>query len=154
MAAIKDGMQPLPSRFPAPFPSQKPRDKQRKETTRLTKNPPLLFANRLAATTNIPQDQGHDILVRQRRNRPVSPHLGIYRPQITWLASAFNRLTGSVLSGAFYIFGFGYLVQPLLGVHIFESSSLIAGFAAMPLWAKVPVKFTLSLFFTFHGFNG
>lgn len=59
-----------------------------------------------------------------------------------------------MLSGAFYIFGFGYLVQPLLGYHIFESSSIIAAFAGMALWAKVPIKFTAAFFFAFHSFNG
>ena len=66
----------------------------------------------------------------------------------------YNRITGSVLSGAFYVFGFGYLVQPLLGLHWFESPSMAAGFAAMPLLAKIPLKFVSSLFFTFHSFNG
>ena len=114
----------------------------------------LLPSPRLAATLPIPQNEGYDILVKQRLNRPVSPHLGIYKPQTTWTLSIANRITGSVLSGAFYVFGFGYLVQPLLHLHLFESPSMIAGAAALPLLVKVPVKFLMSYFFTFHSFNG
>ena len=65
-----------------------------------------------------------------------------------------NRITGSILSGAFYIFGFGYLVQPVLGLHWFESPSMVAAAAAMPLLAKIPLKFFMAFQLTYHSFNG
>ncbi|EEQ89193.1 hypothetical protein RJZ56_000693 [Blastomyces dermatitidis] len=93
------------------------------------------------------------ILPRQRLNRPVSPHLSIYQPQITWLLSSLNRITGVALAGGMYIFASAYLVSPLLGWHL-ESASLVAAFGALPLAAKVGLKFTAALPFTFHSFNG
>lgn len=35
--------------------------------------------------------------------RPISPHLGIYKPQITWILSITHRITGGILSGAFIL---------------------------------------------------
>jgi len=108
---------------------------------------------RPAATTSVSQDQGYEILAAQRRNRPVSPHLSIYRPQITWYASITHRITGAALSGAMYVFGAAYLAAPLFGWHL-ESASLAASFAALPIVAKILLKTAFALPFTFHSFNG
>ena len=109
--------------------------------------------NRLAATTAIPENEANAILVAQRRNRPISPHLAIYRPQITWYASGLTRLTGLTLSGTFYLFGAAYLVAPLLGWHL-ESASLAAAFASLSPFTKMGLKAFFALPFTFHTFNG
>ncbi|PGH12953.1 succinate dehydrogenase, cytochrome b556 subunit [Helicocarpus griseus UAMH5409] len=93
------------------------------------------------------------ILPRQRLNRPVAPHLSIYQPQITWLLSSLNRITGVTLSSGLYVFATAYLVSPLLGWHL-ESASLAAAFGALPLAAKAGLKFTMALPFTFHAWNG
>jgi len=93
------------------------------------------------------------ILARQRLNRPVSPHLSIYRPQITWYGSALHRITGSILSGGLYVFATAYLISPLLGWHL-ESASIAAAFGALPLAAKFAVKLGVALPFTYHAFNG
>jgi succinate dehydrogenase (ubiquinone) cytochrome b560 subunit len=95
----------------------------------------------------------YQILVAQRKNRPSSPHLSIYRPQITWIASSLNRITGSVLSGAFYVFGTAYLVSPLFGWHL-DSASIAAAFGSLPIAVKLAAKFVVALPFTFHSFNG
>jgi succinate dehydrogenase (ubiquinone) cytochrome b560 subunit len=99
------------------------------------------------------EDSAYDILVQQRLKRPVSPHLGIYKPQITWYASILNRITGSILSGGLYAFGAAYLVAPLFGWHL-ESASIAAAVASWPVLAKVAMKFTLAMPFTFHSWNG
>jgi len=128
-----------------------------KQTSRFSS--PLAIATsshiqtRLAATTSVSGDEAGSILAAQRRNRPVSPHLSIYRPQITWYASALNRLTGAVLSGSFYIFGAAYLVAPLLGWHL-ESASIAAAVASMSPVAKMGLKAFFALPFTFHTMNG
>ncbi|MCJ1420643.1 hypothetical protein MMC32_007002 [Xylographa parallela] len=109
--------------------------------------------SRQAATQALKQDDAYQILAKQRLNRPVSPHLAIYRPQVTWYLSILNRITGSVLSGGFYIFGFSYLVASLFGWHL-ESGSMVAAFGSLPLLAKVGLKFSVALPFTFHSFNG
>ncbi|KAI4287290.1 MAG: hypothetical protein L6R35_003455 [Caloplaca aegaea] len=118
-----------------------------------------LTQSRPAATESIPPSykvplhDGNAILNRQRLNRPVSPHLTIYQPQIPWMLSGLNRITGSVLSGGFYVFGFAYLVAPLLGWHI-ESAALAESFAELPTLVKGGLKFLVALPFTFHSFNG
>src|SRR5689334_13301470 len=104
---------------------------------------PPLFATaqtrmqtRTASTANVSPSAANEILAAQRRNRPVSPHLTIYQPQVTWYLSALNRITGSTLSGVMYLFGAAYLVSPLFGWHL-ESASLAAAFATWPVIAKV-----------------
>ncbi|KAK2788553.1 hypothetical protein FQN52_006666 [Onygenales sp. PD_12] len=108
---------------------------------------------RSAATQPTPPSDPSQILARQRLNRPVSPHITIYQPQITWILSSLNRITGVILAGSMYIFATGYLLSPLMGWHL-ESASLAAAFGALPIVAKLGLKFTAALPFTFHGFNG
>lgn len=93
------------------------------------------------------------ILAAQRLNRPISPHLTVYQPQITWYASALNRVTGCVLSGGLYIFGAAYLVSPLLGWHL-ESAAMAEWFGSFGAVTKGVMKFGISWPFTFHCWNG
>lgn len=93
------------------------------------------------------------LLAEQRLHRPVSPHLTIYRPQVTWILSALHRNTGLILSGPLYLFSIAYLAAPALGWHL-ESASLAAAFATLPLIAKILLKATVALPFTFHTLNG
>lgn len=116
----------------------------------------IFIRHRPATSTSQPNPDTKDptqILARQRLNRPVSPHLAIYRPQITWYASMTHRITGSVLSGGLYVFASAYLVAPLFGWHL-ESASLAAAFGSLPVLAKFGIKLTTALPFTFHAFNG
>lgn len=98
-------------------------------------------------------DARNKILAQQRLNRPVSPHLAIYRPQITWYSSIIHRITGCLLSGGFYVFGALYLIAPALGWHL-ESSVLAAGFASWPVVLQFLSKFAVGWTFTFKCFNG
>jgi succinate dehydrogenase (ubiquinone) cytochrome b560 subunit len=95
----------------------------------------------------------YQILVAQRKLRPVSPHLTIYQPQIPWILSGLNRITGVTVSGGFYVFGIAYLVAPLLGWHL-DSASMAAAFGSLPVAAKVLAKFAVAMPFTFHSING
>ncbi|KAI1000551.1 hypothetical protein K3495_g7642 [Podosphaera aphanis] len=95
----------------------------------------------------------YDTLIAQRKNRPTSPHLQIYRPQITWYLSALNRITGCTISGGFYVFGAAYLVSPLFGWHL-DSATLATVFGALPLAIKLGLKTLVALPFTFHSING
>lgn len=106
------------------------------------------------ATTKVPQDEGHQILVNQRLNRPIAPHLGIYKLGQSWFsASAWTRITGCFLSGGAYLYFTGYLAAPLLGWHL-ESASLASAFASMPWIVNGGVKFLLGFPFVFHFING
>jgi len=102
---------------------------------------------------NVTQDQAYSILVAQRKLRPVSPHLSIYQPQLTWYGSAVNRITGAALSGGIYAFALAYLAAPALGLHL-ESASIAAAFGALPVAAKVGIKGIIALPFTYHSWNG
>ncbi|KAL9101747.1 MAG: hypothetical protein Q9163_003023 [Psora crenata] len=104
-------------------------------------------------TTPAKPEDAYNILAKQRRNRPVSPHLSIYQAQITWYASGLNRITGSVLSGAFYLFGAAYLFSPLFGWHL-ESAHLAEMFGSLGPVTKGLIKFVVAMPFCFHGFNG
>ncbi|KAI9302568.1 hypothetical protein BJ944DRAFT_117734 [Cunninghamella echinulata] len=89
-------------------------------------------------------DAETEILRQQRKLRPVSPHLTIYQPQITWYLSAASRVTGAGLGGR----AMGYLVAPV------ESASIVAAVASAPVAAKVLAKATLATPFVFHCLNG
>ncbi|OLN89084.1 Succinate dehydrogenase cytochrome B subunit, mitochondrial 1 [Colletotrichum chlorophyti] len=110
--------------------------------------------HRPVATTKLSPQDGLDLLAKQRLNRPISPHLTIYKVEQTWLgASIWTRITGASLSGAFYVYFGTYLIAPLLGWHV-ETQSLVAAFGALPLAAKGGLKFLVAWPFTFHFFNG
>lgn len=64
-----------------------------------------------------------------------------------------HRITGSALSGGFYILGLTYLASPLLGISM-DSASMAAAFASWPLLAKISTKFIFAFPFTYHSFNG
>jgi succinate dehydrogenase (ubiquinone) cytochrome b560 subunit len=93
------------------------------------------------------------ILEKQRLARPVSPHLSIYKPQITWIASSGHRITGVVLSGGLYLWSIVYLIGPALGFQA-GSAALAAGFAAWPFVLKAAAKVMLAFPLVFHSFNG
>lgn len=67
--------------------------------------------------------------------------------------SSLNRISGVALAGSLYLWAPAYLAAPLLGWHL-ESASMAAAFGALPVVAKVLIKFGVALPFTFHGFNG
>lgn len=113
----------------------------------------LTVVVRPTSTANPTTTDPSKILPEQRLRRPVSPHLSIYRPQITWYGSALHRITGSLASGGLYVFATAYLAAPLFGWHL-ESASMAAAFGAMPFAAKFLVKLGLALPFTFHSING
>lgn len=106
------------------------------------------------ATVKHTPTEGNDILVKQRLNRPIAPHLGVYKLNQTWLGhSAWTRITGCTLSGAAYLYFSTYLVAPLLGWHI-ESQSLAEAFASMPFAVSGGIKFLLGFPFVYHFING
>ncbi|ODM20008.1 hypothetical protein SI65_04994 [Aspergillus cristatus] len=107
---------------------------------------------RQAATSSNTSDPTQ-ILAQQRKNRPVSPHLSIYRPQITWIGSSAHRVTGLILSGGLYLYSTAYLAAPVLGWHL-ETASVAAAFGALPLVAKVGLKSLMAFPFVYHCMNG
>jgi succinate dehydrogenase/fumarate reductase cytochrome b subunit len=55
---------------------------------------------RSEAQTQI-QKFGFEYLKKQKSmNRPLSPHLNIYKPQLTWMLSGAHRVSGSIMGGS------------------------------------------------------
>ena len=80
--------------------------------------------------------------------RPLSPHLTIWRWQVTMLASIMHRATGMALSGGAIVLAW-WLVSISNGPEGYDSFML---YAAMPLGVVVLFGFTWS--FAFHFCNG
>lgn len=72
---------------------------------------------------------------------------------MTWIPSILNRITGSILSGGFYVFGAAYLAAPLFGWHL-ESAHMAEVFGSLGPVTKALIKFGVALPFTFHSWNG
>ncbi|RKO98717.1 hypothetical protein CXG81DRAFT_5240, partial [Caulochytrium protostelioides] len=82
-------------------------------------------------------------------NRPMSPHLTIYRPQITSVASILNRITGSGLAMLTYGVGMVY------GIVGFESASFALALHAMiPAALLTTAKGLLGFSFFYHAAAG
>jgi succinate dehydrogenase / fumarate reductase, cytochrome b subunit len=87
-----------------------------------------------------PQKSGHV--------RPLSPHLTIWRWQVTMLASIMHRATGMALSAGAIVLAW-WLVSISNGPEGYDSFMV---YAAMPLGLVVLFGFTWS--FAFHFCNG
>ncbi|CAG8777115.1 13965_t:CDS:2, partial [Dentiscutata erythropus] len=98
-------------------------------------------------------DEYNKILNSQRAARPLSPHLTIYQPQITWYMSGFHRVTGGVLATALYGGAIVYAIQGPLGLGL-NTDSLVAEIATLPTSLKLAGKFAFAFPFTYHTFNG
>ena len=80
--------------------------------------------------------------------RPLSPHLQVYRPQMTSILSIMNRVTGVALSAGTLLLVW-WLVAAASGPAAFAT---VQGFIASPVGLFVLFGWTASLFF--HFFNG
>lgn len=83
--------------------------------------------------------------------RPLSPHLTIYEPQLTWLMSIAHRFTGVGLSAGIYAFGIYYaLAQPA------NLTTNLAGWIAhdCPAALVYAGKYVLAAPFLYHILNG
>ncbi|KAG9497700.1 hypothetical protein J7337_010569 [Fusarium musae] len=107
------------------------------------------------AIVHLNQKEGHDILVKQRLNRPVTPNLTIYKVGQVWFsASAWTRITGLAVGGTAYLTLCAHAVAPYLGMG-FDSAALVSAFGALPFAVKAAIKFGLLGFpFTYHFVNG
>ncbi|OWB57327.1 hypothetical protein B5S28_g3265 [[Candida] boidinii] len=104
-------------------------------------------------TVKASDDGEQQILVAQRKNRPVSPHLDIYQPQLTWVLSGAHRITGVGLAVGFYGLTCTYAFTSLLGVP-FDAATLVSVAAGLPIALKVIGKAIASFPFAFHVGNG
>ncbi len=80
--------------------------------------------------------------------RPLSPHLQVYRPQITSVLSIAHRLTGALLSIGIACL-VAWLVAAAAGPESFAAAREIAG-----SWPGLVLLFIWSLCLVYHLLNG
>ncbi len=78
-------------------------------------------------------------------NRPLSPHLQVYRPQITSIISIMHRITGVALAGGTLLFTY-WLAAAAYGPASFDRAQALMG-----SWFGLLILcgFTFSLYFHF-----
>ncbi|KAI0648652.1 succinate dehydrogenase cytochrome b560 subunit [Trametes meyenii] len=118
----------------------------------VARNPALrnLFVRRSIQTESITPSAEQQILNQQRLRRPSSPHFTIYQPQLTWIGSIANRVTGAGLSVLLYGYALAYLVAPTT----FDSTHVIELVGSLPEAVKYAGKFILAAPFAYHSLNG
>ncbi len=84
----------------------------------------------------------------KKRNHPLSPHLQIYKPQLTSLLSILHRFTGIGLSIGFFL-----LIGFLYGVTVNEKFYGCFMKIAATLWGKLIILGFVGAFW-YHLFNG
>ncbi|KII84364.1 hypothetical protein PLICRDRAFT_362498 [Plicaturopsis crispa FD-325 SS-3] len=109
-----------------------------------------VVAKRSVQTESFPAEAAVGILNKQRLNRPSSPHFTIYQPQLTWIASIANRITGVGLSVLLYGYAIAFLVAPTT----FDSAHVVEFISGLPDVVKYAGKTILAAPFAFHSLNG
>lgn len=85
-----------------------------------------------------------------RLKRPLSPHLTIYKPQLTSMLSITHRGTGVALSVMLTSFGFGtWMLDGSYPYYLNMLAQMEMGFAVI-----YTAKFLIAFPFLFHTFNG
>lgn len=113
-----------------------------------------MYSQRPTPSDHISPEEAYNVLVAQRKNRPLSPDLTIYKPQLTWVLSGLHRITGVALGGALYLYLIGYALLPFAGVTALAPATVAGVFGALPFAVKFGLKYILSLPFTYHSING
>lgn len=87
--------------------------------------------------------------------RPLSPHLTIYKPQLTSTLSIFHRISGVLLSLAFFIcaFYFSFLTHFFI-FHSFYFASLFFFHSISFVWLCSLVLSFILIAVCFHASNG
>jgi len=98
-----------------------------------------------------PLDQNEDYWVKNKRlNRPTSPHLTIYKFQLTSMLSITHRGTGLAMSGLMSGFAITMLALPHGFPHYYQLMTSCSG----GLTGIFAIKFLLAWPFIFHFANG
>ncbi|XP_060079838.1 succinate dehydrogenase cytochrome b560 subunit, mitochondrial-like [Ylistrum balloti] len=83
----------------------------------------------------------------KKLNRPLSPHLSIYRPQLTSMLSLTHRATGIAMSVAIPVVATGLMFAPGDFTTYLHSVHLSAG-------SVIACKYIVAFPFTYHYVNG
>ncbi|EPQ31624.1 uncharacterized protein PFL1_00957 [Pseudozyma flocculosa PF-1] len=107
------------------------------------------------STAKMSQGENLELLNKHRASRPISPHMTIYQPQLTWIGSVANRITGASLSALMYGYALAYVAAPHVGLgELLTSGSMVDFVAHLPFWLKLGLKVPLAAAFNYHNFNG
>ncbi|AET40487.1 succinate dehydrogenase cytochrome b subunit SDH3 Ecym_6091 [Eremothecium cymbalariae DBVPG len=98
--------------------------------------------------------QSNEILIAQRRNRPVSPHLTIFQPQLTWYLSSLHRISGVLMGFGFYAVTIAFGFSSLLDLGLTTEQLTEWYHNKVPTWADYSVKGAGAYLFAFHFGNG
>ncbi|KAJ1904707.1 cytochrome b subunit of succinate dehydrogenase, Sdh3p [Coemansia sp. IMI 209127] len=90
---------------------------------------------------------------RARKNRPISPNLGIYKLQMTMVLSALHRNTGVAVAGSAFLYTAVFGLAPALGLDL-GSVAAASAVAATPTPVLLGLKALISGSLSFHCFNG
>jgi len=99
---------------------------------------PIASFSRSIFTVKATPAEENSILVAQRKNRPVSPHLQIYEKQLTAVFSALHRITGVGLAVGFYAVTVSY------AAGIVDSASLLSLYSSIPVAESSSVNLNLT----------
>ncbi|AMD21783.1 HFL073Wp [Eremothecium sinecaudum] len=106
------------------------------------------------STVKTSSEKAQEILIAQRKNRPVSPHLTIYQPQLTWYLSSVHRISGVILAGGFYAATIAFGASALLDLGLTAENFTHWYNNHMPVWADYTIKGSAAYLFAFHLGNG
>ncbi|KAI9473322.1 hypothetical protein LPJ78_003570 [Coemansia sp. RSA 989] len=90
---------------------------------------------------------------RARKSRPVSPNLGIYQPQMSWVLSGLHRNTGVLVAGGAYLYAAAFGLAPMFGLDL-SSATAAAAVASLPTPVLLGTKALIAGSLSFHCFNG
>ncbi|YP_001874764.1 succinate:cytochrome c oxidoreductase subunit 4 (mitochondrion) [Hemiselmis andersenii] len=89
----------------------------------------------------------------EETNRPLSPHLYLYKAQLTSFVSIFHRISGSILSLSFIVLAFVFYLDVLFSEHyILYCLGLVL--ETYGYWFFISLSYLLLTFFCLHVFNG
>lgn len=98
--------------------------------------------------------KGQEILLKQRANRPISPHLTIYQPQITWYLSSVHRVSGVMLGAIFFGVTIAYGINKIYDFGLNDDSLVEYYKTHVPTWLDYTGKASVAYLFAFHFANG
>lgn len=112
-----------------------------------------VLTSRFISTDRMTPSDEQKVLVNQRKQRPMSPHLTVYKKQLTFNLSGAHRIFGVAMAGTLYGGLIAYAALPLIGypVTVEQAADL---WSQVPYLVKLGTKMTMAFPFAFHMYNG
>lgn len=93
-----------------------------------------------------------ELLISQRKSRPISPHLTIYQPQLTWYLSSVHRISLVLLGAGFYALTILFAVGAILGPSDKINTEKVTNWYhnTTSKITQISLKTTFAYLFAFH----